>query len=96
MLATARKTLNKNQKLNLYKIKIKNQTKKQNKRKYFCCFEFISESKRSNKSQIKSLIRLKKVKPRHIKTIIVQVNTIHIMWMGNIEYERDNLMLVDE
>ena len=45
MLATARKTLNKNQMENPNKIKIKNQTKKQNKRKYFCCFEFISESK---------------------------------------------------
>ena len=40
--------------------------------------------------------KLKKVKPRHIKAIIIQVKTIHIMWTGNIEYERDNLMLVDE
>jgi hypothetical protein len=31
-----------------------------------------------------------------IKATIIQVNTIHIMWMGNIEYEGDNLMLVDE
>ena len=27
---------------------------------------------------------------------MIQVKTIHIMWTGNIEYERDNLMLVDE
>jgi hypothetical protein len=27
---------------------------------------------------------------------IIHANTIHIMWMGNIEYEGDNLMLVDE
>jgi hypothetical protein len=45
---------------------------------------------------MKSLIKLKKIKPRHIKATIIQVNTIHIMWMGNIEYEGDNLMLVDE
>ena len=31
-----------------------------------------------------------------MKTTIIQVKTIHIMWMGNIEYEGDNLMLVDE
>jgi hypothetical protein len=43
-----------------------------------------------------SLIKLKKIKPRHIKATIIQVNTIHIMWMGNIEYEGDNLMLVVE
>ena len=49
MLATARKTLNKNKKQKPNKIKIKNQTKKQNKRKYFCCFEFISESKEAIK-----------------------------------------------
>jgi hypothetical protein len=40
--------------------------------------------------------KTKEDKPRHIKTTIIQVNTIHIMWMGNIEYEEDNLMLIDE
>ena len=45
---------------------------------------------------MKILIKLKKVKPRHIKAIIIQFKTIHIMQTGNIEYERDNLMLVDE
>ena len=42
------------------------------------------------------LIELNKVKLRHVKTTIIQVMTMHIMWMGNIEYEGDNLMLVDE
>jgi hypothetical protein len=36
------------------------------------------------------------IKPRHIKAIIIQVNRINIMWMRNIEYEGDNLMLIDE
>jgi hypothetical protein len=31
-----------------------------------------------------------------MKETIIQVNTMHIMWMGNIEYEGENLMLVDE
>ena len=42
------------------------------------------------------LIKLNKIKPRHVKTTIIQVKTINIMWMGNIEYEEDKLMLVDE
>ena len=40
--------------------------------------------------------KTKEGKPRYIKSIIIQVKTIHIMWTGNIEYERDNHMLVDE
>jgi hypothetical protein len=40
MLATARKNLKETKSNN----QIKNLTKKQNKRKYFCCFEFITES----------------------------------------------------
>jgi hypothetical protein len=51
---------------------------------------------KKHKNKIKSLIKLKKIKPRHIKAIIIQVNIIHIMWMRNIEYEGDNLILVDE
>jgi hypothetical protein len=49
MLATARKTLNKNQKKKPNKIKIENQTKKQNKRNYSCCLKIISESKEAIK-----------------------------------------------
>jgi hypothetical protein len=45
---------------------------------------------------MKILIKLKRIKPRHIKAFIIQVNTIHILWMRNIEHEGDNLMLIDE
>ena len=40
--------------------------------------------------------KTKEGKTKTYKAIIIQVKTIHIMWTGNIEYERDNLMLVDE
>jgi hypothetical protein len=33
------------------KSKIENQTKKQNKRNYFCCFQIISESKEAIKTK---------------------------------------------
>ena len=41
---------------------------------------------------MKILIKLNRIKPRNIKATIQ--NTY--MWMGNIESEEDNLMLVDE
>ena len=45
-----------------------------------------------NKNQIKNLIKLNRIKPKIIKATIYNV----YMWMGNIEFEGDNLMLVDQ
>jgi hypothetical protein len=48
--------------------KIENQTKKQNKRNYFCCFQIISESKEAIRKQNKEPNKTKEDKTKTYKS----------------------------